>query len=410
MFELLLCSMLTILPDYLYRRYAQGKRLGKEINFFSVWFELRWGIVTCLMLTVGLITVVFYNHPTTKNVTAFYRTVPIVPETNGRVAEIFVSGTARVERGQPIFRLDSAKQEAAAETARRQIAEIDAATEVARSDLAAADAQIVQAQSALQQAIDELETKVELNRRGADIVARREIERLENVVAGRRGAVDAVTASRQAVQTKLTSLLPAQKASAEAALAQAQVDLDKTVIRAGVTGRVEQFALQVGDIVNPFARPAGVLIPEVSRPALFAGFGQVEAQVVKVGMVAEASCVSQPWTVIPMVVTNVQDFIASGQFRGGEQLVDVQNVQRPGTVLVTLEPLYQGGLDGVVPGSSCFANAYSSNHEAIASGKLSTGKALALHVVDAVGLVHAMLLRIEVLILPIQLLVFGGGH
>jgi len=199
-------------------------------------------------------------------------------------------------------------------------------------------------------------------------------------------------------------------ASGEAALAQAQVELDKTVIRAGVTGRVEQFALQVGDIVNPFARPAGVLIPEVGRPALFAGFGQVEAQVVKVGMVAEASCVSQPWTVIPMVVTSVQDFIASGQFRGGEQLVDVQNVQRPGTVLVTLEPLFPGGLDGVVPGSSCFANAYSSNHEAIASGKLSTGKALALHVVDAVGLVHAMLLRIEVLILPIQLLVFGDGH
>jgi hypothetical protein len=34
MLELLLCSMLTILPDYLYRRYAQGKRLGKEITFF----------------------------------------------------------------------------------------------------------------------------------------------------------------------------------------------------------------------------------------------------------------------------------------------------------------------------------------------------------------------------------------
>ena len=43
MLELLLCSMLTILPDYLYRRFVQGKRLGKEITFFSMWFELRWG-------------------------------------------------------------------------------------------------------------------------------------------------------------------------------------------------------------------------------------------------------------------------------------------------------------------------------------------------------------------------------
>ena len=59
MLELLLCSLLTILPDYLFRRYRQGKRLGKEITLFSVWFELRWGIVSCLMLTVALITTDF---------------------------------------------------------------------------------------------------------------------------------------------------------------------------------------------------------------------------------------------------------------------------------------------------------------------------------------------------------------
>ncbi len=29
MLELLLCSSLTILPDYLYRRYVQGKRFGQ---------------------------------------------------------------------------------------------------------------------------------------------------------------------------------------------------------------------------------------------------------------------------------------------------------------------------------------------------------------------------------------------
>ena len=44
MLEILLCSLLTILPDYLFRRYVQNKRIGKEITIFSVWFELRWGI------------------------------------------------------------------------------------------------------------------------------------------------------------------------------------------------------------------------------------------------------------------------------------------------------------------------------------------------------------------------------
>src|SRR5215470_16663534 len=94
MLEILLCSLLTILPDYLYRRFVQGKRFGKEITIFSVWYELRWGIVTCLMLAIGLITVVFYNHPSTDNVTLFFRTVPIISETTGRVAEVYVKGVS----------------------------------------------------------------------------------------------------------------------------------------------------------------------------------------------------------------------------------------------------------------------------------------------------------------------------
>src|SRR5688572_33508325 len=98
MLELLLCSLLTILPDYLYRRYGQGKRLGREITLYSVWFELRWGIILCLMLTIGLITTVFYNHLATTNDTAYFGTIQILHETNGRVAEIHVDGVSCVGR------------------------------------------------------------------------------------------------------------------------------------------------------------------------------------------------------------------------------------------------------------------------------------------------------------------------
>jgi multidrug resistance efflux pump len=410
MLELLLCAFFTILPDYLVRRYAQGKRLGKEITLYSVWFELRWGIIACLMLTVGLITVIFYNHPSTTSATLYYRTVPILPETNGRVAEVHVDGVSgEIKQGQPIFRLDSSKQEAAAETARRKIAQVDAELVAAETDVAAAEGKIVEARSAHQQAIDELETKQEIYRRNPGAVAVRDIEKLKVAIEGRQGGIDAAVAARQQAETRISTLLPAEKSSAEAELAQAEVELAKTVVRAGVDGRVEQFTLRVGDIVNPFMRPAGVLIPEgAGRRAIQAGFGQIEAQVMKVGMVAEVTCISKPWTVIPMVVTQVQDFIAAGQFRGGEQLVDPQQVMRPGTILVFLEPLYEGGLEGVTPGSSCIANAYTSNHDLIDSGQVSATKGLVLHAVDAVGLVHAMILRIQALVLPIRTLVFGG--
>ena len=192
--------------------------------------------------------------------------------------------------------------------------------------------------------MDELETKRELQRRNPGGVAQRDIERLEVQLEGRLGSITAATAAKQSAEMKISSLLPAQKASAEAALAQAEVELRKTVVRAGVSGEVTQFALRVGDIVNPFMRPAGVLIPDgAGRKALQAGFGQIEAQIMKAGMIAEVTCVSKPFTVIPMVVTEVQDYIAAGQFRGGEQLIDTQQVRQPGTLLTILEPLYRAG-------------------------------------------------------------------
>ena len=35
MLEVVLCSLFTILPDYLYRYYKQGKRIGHEITLYS---------------------------------------------------------------------------------------------------------------------------------------------------------------------------------------------------------------------------------------------------------------------------------------------------------------------------------------------------------------------------------------
>src|ERR1043166_5516267 len=125
MLELMLCSLLTIVPDYLYRRYVQGRRLGKEITFYSVWFELRWGITGCLILTICLITTIFYNHPSTMAATLFFRPVPILPQTNGRVAEIYIKTADSITAGAPIFRLDNSAQEAAVETARRKIMEVE---------------------------------------------------------------------------------------------------------------------------------------------------------------------------------------------------------------------------------------------------------------------------------------------
>ena len=412
MIEFILCSLITILPDYLIRRYTQGKRWGHEVTFFSMWYELRWGITACLLLTVALITLIFYYHPSTVHASPFFRTVTILPEAPGRVEQVFVKNKQLVEAGEPLFSLFDSSQLAAVEVAKGRIFEIKAAYSVAQSDLAASQGMVGQAEGSLEQSRNELRMKRELDRKGANIVSDREIERLENSVDSKEGALAAAIAKQQGMAAQLETVLPSQQKSAEELLEQAEVELEKTTVVAGVSGQIQQFSLRPGDIVNPFVRPAGILIPtegpESGRQMVQAGFSQLTASVIHPGTLAEITCLSKPFTIVPMVVTEVQSVVAAGQLRPGDLLIDVQDRAKPGTLIVSMEPLYPDGLDGILPGTKCLANAYTNNHELITSGELGTAAYLYWHMVDAVGVVHAAILRVQALMLPVKMLVFAG--
>jgi multidrug resistance efflux pump len=411
MLEFLLCSSLTILPDFLFRRFVQGKRIGREITLFSLWYELRWGITACVLLTLSLITVIFYFHPATNSAVSFFRTVPVLPETVGRVEEVYVGLREEVQAGTPLFRLDSSEQQAAVESARRRIIEVDAALDVARIGLQVAEGRIAEARGAYDQALDEYETRAELFERNPDTVSERDVEKARTLVDARKGALDAAIATRSSTEAEVNTLLPAQKASAQAELEEAAAELAKTTVYAGVTGRLEQFTLRPGDLVNPIMRPAGILIPsEAGRIGLQAGFNQIEAQVVRRGMIGEAACSSVPFKIIPLVVTEVQSVIAAGQLRPTDQLVDPMQVPRGGAITAYLEPLFEDGISALPPGSSCAVNVYTSNHAKLESPDLGTLERIALHMIDAVGVVHAAILRLQAILLPVRTLVLSGGH
>lgn len=414
MLELLFCALFTILPDYLIKHYVYKKRWGKEINFFSMWYELRWGISACVLLTIALITLVFYYHPSTANVTILFRTVTVLPESSGRVKDVFVENLQMVQKGDPLFSLDSARQKAAVETARRSLEELAAELTMAKASLQEAEGEIASNTSRLSQAKDDLQRALQIARAGKGVVSERNVVLARNKVVSTEGELASAVARRDEVLVNLNTLLPARQKTAEAELKETLIELQKTVVYSAISGRVTQFILQPGDIVNPMMRPAGFLVPspgdsEMSgRQAVQAGFNQLASQVVKQGTVAEITCLSKPFTIIPMVVTDVQTSIAAGQLRPTDQMIDLQDRIRPGTLTARLEPLYPGGLDGVIPGSKCIANAYSNYHEVLESGELGTGAVLYYHMVDTVALVHALLLRIQALVIPIQNLVFAG--
>ena len=408
MLELIFSALITILPDYLFRRYKQGKRLGYEITLYSVWYELRWGITSCAVLAITLLSVIFYFHPTTSNVTSLFRTVTILSDTGGRVEEVYVSNNQFVSAGDPIFRLDTTRQQAAAETASRRIAEIDAAMIVGQSEREVAAGNIQAARGSLEQALDDLQRREQMRQRNSSLVSEQEIESLRSLVSSREGALNAAVAQRDVVKARLESLLPAQRASALATLAQAETEISKATVYAGTDGTVKQFKLKPGDIVNPILRPAGILVPTGSGVGrIQAGFGQISAQVLKVGMVTEITCASKPLTVIPMVVTEIQGAISTGQLRPSDQLIDLQDRLRPGTIMVVMEPIFAGHADAIPPGSACVGVAYTSRAAEIKAGEITGFSALISTLVDGMGIANAIVIRAQALLLPIRVLVFS---
>ena len=409
MLETMMCALITVLPDYLFRRFVQGKRIGHEITLFTMWYELRWGLTTCAILALTVITTLFYFHPSTSTAASYFRTVTILPQLGGRVSEVYVTNNQLVTAGQPIFRIEDFTQTAQVESAHAQIAQVQASLKVAETDLAEAAASIAGAKASLDQALEDLDRNTTLRDEGSSAVRLAEIDRLENLVAEREAQVVAAQSKRAAVVQQIEELIPAQLASANAQLDAALTELDKTVINAGVTGRVEQFGLQVGDYVSPLLRPAGILVPSNSGHDRFqAAFNQLSAQVIKPGMIGELGCMTKPFTVIPVVVVQVQDVIPSGQIRPSDELRDVQTNTVPGSILVYMEPLYKGMADQIPPGSNCLANVYTDNHAKLEDENLGFWEKAFLHVVDTIGVVHAAGLRLRLILMPVNTLVLSG--
>jgi len=198
------------------------------------------------------------------------------------------------------------------------------------------ESQIQEATESYQQAVDEpWRTKKELQRRQSGIVPTRDIEKLQVVCMGGRPRSRTARSTKQNAEgggvghpsagpegQRRRPRWPRRKSS-----------WDKTIIRAGVDGRVEQFTLRPGDIGHPIMPFGGLLIPRAPAASPASRLRQIEAQIMKAGMIAEVTCVSKPFTVIPMVVTGRCRTTSRRPIPGGEQLIDPQQVTRPGTLL-----------------------------------------------------------------------------
>jgi len=212
-------------------------------------------------------------------------TVVVAPKVGGYVAEVLVKADQIVKQGDPLVRLDRRSYEAALDQAQAQ-------SEARQADLVRARADIAQQQAQIEQAVAQ-ETVARLAARHA----REELDRyaplaptgaatdehlaelrntLEQANANLVSASAALKAARSRLATNAAQVAQAeaQHKAAEAARRQSNIDVDDTLVRSALDGRVGDLSVRVGQFAQPGTRLMSVV--PVQQVYLVANFKETQ--------------------------------------------------------------------------------------------------------------------------------------
>jgi len=162
-------------------------------------------------------------------------TVQVGSQISGQVREIHADFNTPVKKGQVIARIDPATYELRVNQARADLDAAESAVAVARSGLAAQEAELGRVKIELLDAGRDFERKKMLVDK--KFISPAELDKARTVLDTTREQLKAVQAQIKVSEAQVRTALAAVK-QRESLLRQAQVDLERTIIRAPVDGTV----------------------------------------------------------------------------------------------------------------------------------------------------------------------------
>jgi multidrug resistance efflux pump len=283
--------------------------------------------LTALILTLNVVA------PSSSDVRVIKYVVQVVPQVKGRVLEVPVEPNRLVKKGELLFRIDAAPYQIQLNAAKAKLAADEARLGQSLAGLAGASAGDRELQAQLQSAsgqVAALRPRLELARlrvtQNRELVAagagdRFALEQAEANVVELQGQLATATANEAQVTQKLSGRVNGELASVAAAkadiatakavvdasrasVADAQWNLDQTVMFAPANGYAINVQLRPGSIVVPFpVVPAMTFVEE--EYVVVALYAQNELPLVEPGNEAEFTLHMYPGRVIKAKVDSI---------------------------------------------------------------------------------------------------------
>ena len=264
-----------------------------------------------IALAIFLIWKFFFNDTvSTENAYVGAETASITSMVTGQVAEVLVSDTQHVKKGQLLVQIDPRDAEIAVAQAKAELikaqrqykqtaansSSLNAQIYVSDDAIQSAAAQVVKAQADLTKVQEEYNRRIQLRSTGA--ISQEELSTSKNAVNTAKAALEVANASlaqaksnQKAAQSNLEAnqalIQGANENStpdvlvAQARLNQALLDLERTKVKAPLDGVVTRRNIQVGQRVSP----GSVLMLVVPEQQVYvdANFKESQLERVRVG-------------------------------------------------------------------------------------------------------------------------------
>lgn len=307
----------------------------------------KWTMTTAAVLGAflvgGIVVVMNYNHPFSRDARIYFYATPINPTVNGQVVEVPVEANVPLKKGDVLFRLDPRPFELAVKHRQAALVLARQAEAEQQAAYAAAQAAVRGATANRDRAKEDYERHVAANRNAkTQAFAIEEVDNARNVYLAAEAAL--ATTEAQAEQARLAASaridgVDANVAQLEAELGRAEFEFEQSIFRAPTDGYATQVFLRPGMIaVSLPLRPVMTFI-HTDRKIFAASFDQIALQRVKEGNHAEISFAGVPGRVFQGRVSKVLQFMAEGQLEPSGSLLTPKAPFGSGRVIVALEIL-----------------------------------------------------------------------
>ena len=261
-----------------------------------------------------------YNHQFSTNAHIYFTVTPVLPGVRGRVIKVPAENNTNrhLEAGDVLFKIDPKPYEYAVGEKKAGLAEAEASVAQLKASVDQVTATVEKAKAQLELSQENYDRQLTLFQK--------------NVVA--QATLDTATRNRDAAKQTVAEATAAEDRTKQASgatvegehtavvrlrneLADAEFDLEQTVVRAPTGGFVTQVALRPGMYVVPLPLHPAMIFVNYSPEdrALVAAFQQNALQRVKAGDEAEVLFKGIPGRVFKAKVRLVIDAIAAGQLQ-----------------------------------------------------------------------------------------------